>query len=100
MSTSSTFKKKRLIQISIAAISLVLIYIIFFGGAKGIQNQGAVLSTPVSKGLFSISVQTTGEIKAKNQKDIDAPGTEMQQAATRNALPRKSPRQSRSPRRF
>jgi RND family efflux transporter MFP subunit len=84
MSTSSTFKKKKLIQISIAAISLILIYIIFFVSSKGNQNQGAVLSTPVNKGLFSISVQTTGEIKAKNQKDIDAPGAEMQQAGMWN----------------
>ena len=83
MSTKNSFKKKRLIQISVAAISLVLIYIIFFDGSKD-QNQGAILSTPVSKGLFSISVQTTGEIKAKNQKDIDAPGVEMQQAGMWN----------------
>jgi hypothetical protein len=80
MSTSSSFKKKRLIQISIAAISLAMIYIIFFGSSKGNQNPGAVLSTAVNKGLFNISVQTTGEIKAKNQKNIDAPGAEMQQA--------------------
>jgi RND family efflux transporter MFP subunit len=84
MPNPRTFKKKSLIQISVAAISLILIYIIFFGGSNGNQNQGSVLSTPVSVGLFSISVQTTGEIKAKNQKNIDAPGAEMQQAGMWN----------------
>lgn len=84
MSTLSKFKKRKLILISVAAISLLMIYIIFFGDSKGNKNQDAVLSTPVIKGLFSISVQTTGEIKAKNQKDIDAPGTEMQQAGMWN----------------
>ena len=71
MPNPKIFNKKSIIKISIAAISLLLIYIIFFGGSSGNQNQGTVLSTPVNKGLFSISVQTTGEIKAKNQKDID-----------------------------
>jgi hypothetical protein len=52
-------------------------YFVFFGSAK--SNAGKVLTAPVSKGLFSISVQTIGEIKAKNQNDIDAPGTEMEQ---------------------
>jgi RND family efflux transporter MFP subunit len=84
MSIKSTFKKKRLIQISVAAISLVFIYTIFFGSSKGNQNRGVLLTAPVSKGLFSITVQTTGEIKAKNQKNIDAPGAEMQQAGMWN----------------
>jgi RND family efflux transporter MFP subunit len=84
MSITSTFKKKRLIQISVAAISLVFIYTIFFGSSKGNQNRGVLLTAPVSKGLFSITVQTTGEIKAKNQKNIDAPGAEMQQAGMWN----------------
>jgi RND family efflux transporter MFP subunit len=84
MSITSTFKKKRLTQISVAAISLVFIYTIFFGSSKGNQNRGVLLTAPVSKGLFSITVQTTGEIKAKNQKNIDAPGAEMQQAGMWN----------------
>jgi RND family efflux transporter MFP subunit len=82
MSSTTSSKKKNILKISIAGIVLVVVYMIFFGGSK--VNQGTVLTAPVTKGVFNISVQTTGEIKAKNQKNIDAPGGEMQQAGMWN----------------
>lgn len=80
--TTASPKKKKIVQITAVVVVVIAIYLIFFGGSKA--NQGVVLTAPVSKGLFSISVQTTGEIKAKNQKNIDAPGPEMQQAGMWN----------------
>jgi RND family efflux transporter MFP subunit len=80
--TTAQPKKKRIIQLSVIAVVLVLGYFVVFGGAK--SNPGVALTAPVSKGIFTISVQTTGEIKAKNQKNIDAPGAEMQQAGMWN----------------
>ena len=80
--TSASTNKKRIIQLSVIAVVAVAAYFVFFGSAK--SNAGVALTAPVSKGLFSISVQTTGEIKAKSQKNIDAPGAEMQQAGMWN----------------
>jgi len=80
--TTASPKKKKIVQITAVVVVVIAIYLIFFGGSKA--SQGLVLTAPVSKGLFSISVQTTGEIKAKNQKNIDAPGAEMQQAGMWN----------------
>ena len=80
--TTAIPKKKRIFQLSMIAVVLVVAYFVFFGSAK--SSQGVALTAPVSKGLFSISVQTTGEIKAKSQKNIDAPGAEMQQAGMWN----------------
>jgi len=80
--TTASPKKKKIVQITAVVVVIIAIYLIFFGGSKA--NQGLVLTAPVTKGLFSISVQTTGEIKAKSQKNIDAPGPEMQQAGMWN----------------
>lgn len=80
--TKASPNKKRIIQLSVTAIVIVAAYLVFFGSAK--TNQGVALTAPVTKGVFTISVQTTGEIKAKNQKNIDAPGAEMQQAGMWN----------------
>lgn len=80
--TTAAPKKKRIFQLSIIAVVLVVAYFVFFGNSN--SSQGVALTAPVSKGLFSISVQTTGEIKAKSQKNIDAPGAEMQQAGMWN----------------
>ncbi len=80
--TSASTNKKRVIQLSVIAVVAVVAYFVFFGSAK--SNAGIALTAPVSKGLFSISVQTTGEIKAKSQNNIDAPGAELEQAGMWN----------------
>ena len=46
---------------------------------KGASEKEAIFAE-VKQGDFEINIVTTGEIKAKNQTDIDAPGAEMQAA--------------------
>lgn len=50
------------------------------------KRDEATLTATVAEGEFNIRVQTTGEIKAKTQTDIDAPGNEMQQAGLWNGI--------------
>ena len=53
---------------------------------SGKRDDNTVLTATVVQGDFNIRVQTTGEIKAKTQTDIDAPGNEMQQAGLWNGI--------------
>jgi len=73
--------RRRIIIIS-AIAAVILITWFAFGPAKADAKDS--ISTKVSKGRFDITVVTTGEIKAKVQTDIEAPGQEMQQAGLWN----------------
>ena len=73
-------RRKIIIVSSIAAVILIAWFA--FGSAKADTKES--LSTRVQKGRFDITVVTTGEIKAKVQTDIEAPGQEMQQAGLWN----------------
>jgi RND family efflux transporter MFP subunit len=53
---------------------------------SGKRDDNTVLLATVVQGDFNIRVQTTGEIKAKTQTDIEAPGNEMQQAGLWNGI--------------
>jgi multidrug efflux pump subunit AcrA (membrane-fusion protein) len=63
----------------IAAIALT--FLLFSSKSEG--SKESIFAT-VKQGDFEISIVTTGEIKAKVQTDIDAPGAEMQAAGLWN----------------
>lgn len=70
--------------VRIGLISLILL--ILWSFLKTDPENKEVLQVPVTQGDFEISVQTTGEIRAKNQTDIEGPGFELQQAGLWNGV--------------
>ena len=62
-------KRKNILIISVIAIALIIIWI--FSGSK--NKSGDMLKVPVKKGLFEVTVTTTGELKAKNSQDVLGP---------------------------
>lgn len=62
-------KRKNILIISAVVAAIMLIWI--FTGSK--SKTGESLKTEVRKGLFEVTVTTTGELKAKNSQDIMGP---------------------------
>jgi hypothetical protein len=73
--------KKRLLSRPFVIVYVIVAIALFFLllSNKGASEKEAIFAE-VKQGDFEINIVTTGEIKAKNQTDIDAPGAEMQAA--------------------
>lgn len=68
----------------LTAAILIFILLLTWFGLSGSSEGKEVLSTESVRGPFHITVITTGEIRAKNETDIDAPGPEMREAGLWN----------------
>jgi hypothetical protein len=75
--------KNLLIGLIIAVVAGALAYFTY-NPAKG--EASVVLEAKVRKGPFEIFVTSTGELKAKNQTEIVAPGPELQQSGIYSEL--------------
>ena len=62
---------KRKIIIGIAALAVLIVIFFAFGSSK--KDKTAPQFVKVSKGLFEVLVTVTGELKAQNSEDIQAP---------------------------
>jgi len=71
--------KRIFLLLGVVAVLSIAAYIIFKPGAAN-----SALIVPVREGDFLVKVSTTGEIKAKNQTDINAPAAEMREAQLYN----------------
>ncbi|MFN3850412.1 MAG: efflux RND transporter periplasmic adaptor subunit [Spirosomataceae bacterium] len=70
-------KTRPLLLVSIISIAaLVIAYFSFFKKAE----ETTILFSKVKQGKFEVVVISTGELKAKNQTEITAPGSELQEA--------------------
>lgn len=70
-------KIRPLLLVSIISIAaLVIAYFSFFKKAE----ETTILFSKVKQGKFEVVVISTGELKAKNQTEITAPGSELQEA--------------------
>lgn len=58
----------------------------YFWKGSPAEAQGVVLDASVQEGPFEIFVTSTGELKAKNQTEIVAPGPELQQSGIYSEL--------------
>lgn len=67
--------KKIFILLGIVALISIAAYFILKPG-----ESGSSLIVPVREGDFLVKVTTSGELKAKNQTDINAPASEMREA--------------------
>lgn len=77
--------KKRLLSRPFILIYVLLVLILSFFLFKGSSaSSKESIFADVTQGDFEITVVTTGEIRAKTQTDIDAPGAEMQAAGLWN----------------
>lgn len=63
---------------------LILLALIIWFALPGSDAKTSALTAESVKGPFNITVVTTGEIRAKHQTDIDAPGPEMREAGLWN----------------
>ncbi len=71
-------KKNRLIFLFI--ISFLIISTLFYYFAYGKTEAIISLSSRVKQGKFEVIVISTGELKAKNQTEITAPGSDLQES--------------------
>lgn len=77
--------KKRLLSRPFIFVYVLLVLILSFFLFKGSSaSSKESIFAEVTQGDFEITVVTTGEIRAKTQTDIDAPGAEMQAAGLWN----------------
>ena len=77
--------KKRLLSRNAFIIYGIAIIILIWYAFSGTDNKSSdALFAQVSQGSFEINVITTGEIRAKRQTDIEAPGPEMREAGLWN----------------
>ena len=83
LNQTKAMKNKKLIIGGIVAIS-VLILGWYFGRNK--STEAEKLTAIIKKGDFEIAVNTTGELRAKNQTDVKAPSTEMEEAELYNGV--------------
>jgi multidrug efflux pump subunit AcrA (membrane-fusion protein) len=67
--------------ISYAVVFILIAWFVLSGEAAGEKQS---IFAEVQSGEFEITVTTTGEIRAKTQTDIDAPGPEMREAGLWN----------------
>lgn len=77
-------KQKLLSRNAIILYFIVGIMVFYFSFKGGDSSNGEALYAEVVQGDFEINVVTTGEIRAKHQTDIDAPGPEMREAGLWN----------------
>ncbi len=71
--------KRIFLLLGVVALLSIAAYFIIKPG-----DTSSALVTPVREGDFLVKVSTTGEIKAKNQTDINAPAAEMREAQLYN----------------
>lgn len=77
--------KKRLFSRNALIIyALAVIILVWYSFGRNDKKSGEALFAQVSQGSFEINVITTGEIRAKHQTDIEAPGPEMREAGLWN----------------
>lgn len=79
-------KKKLLSRNAYIIYAVALALIIWLSAGSSNEGSGAVLLDDVIQGDFEVTVVTTGEIRAKHQTDIDAPGPEMREAGLWNGV--------------
>jgi multidrug efflux pump subunit AcrA (membrane-fusion protein) len=77
-------KQKLLSRNAIILYLLAGITLIYLSTGGRDKENGEALFAQVNQGNFEITVVTTGEIRAKHQTDIDAPGPEMREAGLWN----------------
>ena len=76
--------KKFLQNRRLLVAALLFLALIIWFALPGSDSAVQALTAESVKGPFNITVVTTGEIRAKHQTDIDAPGPEMREAGLWN----------------
>lgn len=71
-------KKPRLLLL-VSVIGIAVLAIFYFSFFKKTE-EATILFSKVKQGKFEVVVISTGELKAKNQTEITAPGSELQEA--------------------
>lgn len=77
-------RKKLLSRQAIIIYIVIGILSIWYFSSTEVKGDSEVLLSKAIRSDFEIAVVTTGEVRAKNQTDIDAPGPEMREAGLWN----------------
>lgn len=77
---------KKQAKIFLPILAIVLISATYYWGFNPAAIESNLLTATVKSGDFQVFVVSTGELKAKNQTEITAPGTYLQQAGIYSEL--------------